>query len=401
MASALETLCGQSYGAKQYQMLGIYLQRSWLVLGVTSLFLLPVFIFTAPILKALGQEEEIAEVAGYVSLWLIPVMFAFIVSFTCQFYLQAQSKNMIIAYLAAFSLTIHVFLSWLLAVKYQLGLPGALLSTVLAYWIPNIGQLLFIFCGGCPETWKGFSSLAFKDLWPIIKLSLSSGVMLCLELWYNTVLILLTGNLKNARVAIDALSICININGWEMMISLGFMAAASVRISNELGRGSSKAAKFSIVTTVITSFSIGFVLFIFFLFLRGRLAYIFTDSQDVAEAVADLSPLLAFSILLNSIQPVLSGVAVGAGWQSIVAYVNIASYYLIGIPIGAVLGYIIHLQVKGVWIGMLIGTFLQTVVLIIITYRTDWEKQVSIARARVSKWVVKEFPNVEANAQDA
>ncbi|RVW62749.1 Protein detoxification 21 [Vitis vinifera] len=108
--------------------------------------------------------------------------------------------------------------------------------------------------------------------------------ILSLELWYNTVLILLTGNLKNARVAIDALSICININGWEMMISLGFMAAASVRISNELGRGSSKAAKFSIVTTVITSFSIGFVLFIFFLFLRGRLAYIFTDSQDVAKA---------------------------------------------------------------------------------------------------------------------
>ncbi|RVW80817.1 Protein detoxification 21 [Vitis vinifera] len=401
MASALETLCGQSYGAKQYQMLGIYLQRSWLVLGVTSLFLLPVFIFTTPILKALGQEEEIAEVAGYVSLWLIPAMFAFIVSFTCQFYLQAQSKNMIIAYLAAFSLTIHVFLSWLLVVKYQLGLPGALLSTVLAYWIPNIGQLMFILCGGCPETWKGFSSLAFKDLWPIIKLSLSSGVMVCLELWYNTVLILLTGNLKNARVAIDALSICININGWEMMISLGFMAAASVRISNELGRGSSKAAKFSIVTTVITSFSIGFVLFIFFLFLRGRLAYIFTDSQDVAKAVADLSPLLACSILLNSVQPVLSGVAVGAGWQSIVAYVNIASYYLIGIPIGAVLGYILHLQVKGVWIGMLIGTFLQTVVLVIITYRTDWEKQVSIARARISKWTIKGFSDVEANAQDA
>ncbi|RVW62752.1 Protein detoxification 21 [Vitis vinifera] len=62
------------------------------------------------------------------------------------------------------SLTIHVFLSWLLVVKYQLGLPGALLSTVLAYWIPNIGQLMFILCGGCPETWKGFSSLAFKDL---------------------------------------------------------------------------------------------------------------------------------------------------------------------------------------------------------------------------------------------
>ena len=42
----------------------------------------------------------------------------------------------------------------------------------------------------------------------------------------------------------------------------------------------------------------------------------------------------------------LTGVAVGAGWQGIVAYVNIASYYLIGIPIGVVLGYVANLQVK-------------------------------------------------------
>lgn len=81
----------------------------------------------------------------------------------------------------------------------------------------------------------------------------------------------------------------------------------SVRVSNELGRGSAEDAKFSIWVTVLTSLGIGFVLFIFFLFFRGRLAYIFTDSLPVAKAVANLSPLLAFSILLNSVQPVLSG----------------------------------------------------------------------------------------------
>ena len=177
MACSLQTLCGQSFGAKQYHMLGIYLQRSWLVVTIASLFLLALFIFTTPILKALGQEQEIRELAGYISCWPIPVMFAFIVSNTCQIYLQAQSKNMTIAYLAAFSLVIHVHLSWLLAVKYKFALEGALVSTALAYWIPNIGQLMFIFYGGCPETWKGFSSLVFRDLWPVIKLSLSSGVM--------------------------------------------------------------------------------------------------------------------------------------------------------------------------------------------------------------------------------
>lgn len=41
-----------------------------------------------------------------------------------------------------------------------------------------------------------------------------------------------------------------------------------------------------------------------------------------------------------------TGVALGAGWQSTVAYVNIACYYLIGIPVGVVLGYVVNLQVK-------------------------------------------------------
>ncbi|KAK9931344.1 hypothetical protein M0R45_018621 [Rubus argutus] len=391
MASALETLCGQSYGAKQYDMLGVHLQRSWIVLFVSAFFLVPISIFTTPILEALGQEENIAQVAGVISLWTIPVIFAFVLSFTCQMYLQAQSKNMIIAYLSAFSIAIHILLSWLLTVKYKLGIPGAMVSTILAFWIPNVGQLLFVICGGCPETWKGFSMLAFKDLWDVVKLSLSSGVMLCLELWYNTVLVLLTGNMKNAEVSIDALAICLNINGWEMMISLGFLAAASVRVSNELGRGSSKGAKFSIVVIVFTSFAFGLVLFFIFLFLRERLAYIFTNNEEVAKAVADLSPLLAFSILLNSVQPVLSGVALGAGWQSTVAYVNIACYYLIGIPVGVVLGYVVNLQVKGVWIGMLFGTFVQTIVLLVLTYRTDWDNQVTVAHNRVSKWAVKDI----------
>lgn len=78
-------------------------------------------------------------------------------------------------------------------------------------------------------------------------------------------------------------------------------------MANELGRGSSRAAKFSIVITVLTSFAIGFILFLVFLFLKGKLAYVFTPNPDVADAVGDLSFLLALSILLNSIQPVLSG----------------------------------------------------------------------------------------------
>ncbi|RHN50718.1 putative multi antimicrobial extrusion protein [Medicago truncatula] len=394
MASALETLCGQAYGAKQYSMLGVYLQRSWIVLFSTTILLLPLYIFTTPILEAFGQDKKIAQVAGTISLWSIGAAFSMCVSFTCQTFLQAQSKNVIIAYLAAFSVSIHLFLSWLLTVKYQFGLSGALTSLLLGVWLPNIGQLIFIM-KKCPDTWKGFSILAFKDLWPVVKLSVSSGVMLCLEVWYSTILILLTGNMKDAEVALNSLSICLNISGWELMIALGFFAAAGVRVANELGRGSSRDAKFSIKISVLTSFAIGCIFFFVFLFLKERLAYIFTTNPDVADAVGDLSSLLAFSMLLNSVQPVLSGVSVGAGWQRIVAYVNIGCYYLIGIPVGVVIGVVLNFHVKGIWIGMLFGTFVQTIVLIIITLKTDWNKQVEIAQQRVNRWATVD--NQESN----
>uniref|UniRef100_A0ACD5UEN2 Uncharacterized protein n=1 Tax=Avena sativa TaxID=4498 RepID=A0ACD5UEN2_AVESA len=388
MASALETLCGQSYGAKQYHMMGIYLQRSWIIVSTCAVLMLPIFLFTEPLLVLIGQDPRISAVAGIISVWYIPATFANVCNFTLQMYLQAQSKNIVTTYLAILNLGAHLFLSWLFTVKLHLGLAGVMASMVVAMWIPALGQLVFVLCGACPLTWTGFSSQALTGLFPTLKLSLSSGVMLCLEVWYSTILVLLTGYMKNPEVALDALSICLNINGWEIMISIGFLAAAGVRVSNELGAGSARKAKFAIANVVTTSFFIGLVLFLFFLFFRGKLSYMFTTSEEVAAAVADLSPLLAVSILLNSVQPVLSGVAVGAGWQSVVAYVNITTYYLIGIPLGAILGYVLGYHVKGIWIGILLGTFFQTIVLLFITIRTDWNKQVEVTRQRLNKWII-------------
>lgn len=138
----------------------------------------------------------------------------------------------------------------------------------------------------------------------------------------------------------------------------------SVRIANELGAGNSKAAKFSIATIVLTSSSIGLVFFVFFIVYRGRVAYLFTDSPDVVASVDSMSWLLAISILLNSVQPVLSGVAIGSGWQSTVAWVNLTTYYLIGLPLGVLLGfgYLLNL-------GVNVNSLLLLISLILFTYK--------------------------------
>ncbi|KAG8632872.1 hypothetical protein MANES_18G062732v8 [Manihot esculenta] len=327
MASALETLCGQAYGAKQYQMLGIYLQRSWIVLFLWSILLLPMFLFATPILKLIGQPAEVAEQTGLVAIWL------------------------------------------------KAGIVATAITLDFSWWVSVLGMLCYCVCGGCPLTWTGFSTQAFVGLWSFFKLSLASGVMLLLENFYYRVLIIVSGYMHNTEVAVDALSICIGIYAWESMIPLGFLAATGVRVANELGAGNAKGAKFATKVSVLTSLAVGFFFWLIVIAFPEKLAMIFTSSSSIISMVKDLAVLLSFTILLNCIQPVLSGVAVGSRWQALVAYINIGSYYIVGVPLGACLGWLLHFGFTGIWAGMLIGTVVQTLILIIITMKCEWEKE--------------------------
>ncbi|KMT08608.1 hypothetical protein BVRB_6g138870 isoform A [Beta vulgaris subsp. vulgaris] len=387
MASALETLCGQAYGAKKYHMLGIYMQRSWIVLFICCILLLPLYIFASPLMKLLGQADDVAELAGTAALWMLPVHFSFAFQFPLQRFLQCQLKAGVVACVSVIALVVHLTVAWLLVSVLKFGIIGVAITQNCGWWVLVLGMYGYTAFGGCPLTWNGLSIEAFSGLWEFFKLSAASGVMLCLENWYYKILILLTGNMKNAQIALDAVSICMNINGWEMMIPLAFFVGAGVRVANELGAGNGRGAKFATTVAVMTSIIIGIFFWILVLMFHDRLAFIFSTSQLVVGEVNKLSVLLAFSILLNSVQPVLSGVAVGSGWQSTVAYINLGCYYLLGLPLGFLMGWKFNQGVMGIWAGMIFGgTAVQTVILTIITIRSDWEKEAQRVSMHVQKW---------------
>lgn len=384
MGNALGTLCGQAFGANKHHMLGIYLQRSWIVLTGFAVLLLPLYLFITPILRLLGQTEDVAQLSGTVALWCIPLHFSFPFYFAIQRYLISQRKNVIVAWSAVVGTIVSILLNCLFVLKLNMGLNGALVSLDIGWWIPAIIQFLYVICGGCPLTWTGFSREAFDELWPFIKLSASSGVMLCVEIWYYKILVLMTGQIKNTEVIVSALTICLNLDDWELSIPLGFLVATSVRVANQLGAHNPDGAKFSVLVSTAYSSAVGIMIWVLLLVFRTQLGYLFTNSTVVQEAVAKLAILLAFTIILNSVQPVLVGVAIGLGKQSFVAYVNIICYYLIGLPFGLVLGFVFHLSIRGIWIGMICGSAIQTTVLIFITWKTNWDKEVIQIRNQVT-----------------
>ncbi|CAN1267498.1 Protein DETOXIFICATION 35 [Linum perenne] len=410
MGSALQTLCGQAYGAGKFHMLGIYMQRSWIILLVSCFFLLPIYIFATPILILLGQEEAIANLAGKFTLLMIPQLFSMAINFPTAKFLQAQSKVIALAWINFAALIIQILLLWLLIFKLGWGITGAALAFDITSWGSALAQVVYV-VGWCNEGWDMFSWLAFKDLWKFVKLSLASAVMLCLEVWYSMSTIVLTGHLGNAVIDVGSYSICMNLNGWEGMLFIGINAAISVRVSNELGSGRPRAAKYAVYIIVVQSFLIGLLCMAAVLITKDYFAVLFTHSKDLQIAASKLAFLLGINMVLNSVQPVISGVytnhnrarkisviptifncfcslgvAIGAGWQGFVAYINIFCYYIFGLPLGVYLGYQANLGVTGIWTGMIAGTTLQTLLLLIILYRTNWNREVEETSERMKKW---------------
>lgn len=246
-----------------------------------------------------------------------------------------------------------------------------------------VNALYIILSPRCRDTWTGFSVKAFSGIWPYFKLTVSSAVMLCLEIWYSQGLVLISGLLPNPTISLDSISVCMNYLNWDMQFMLGLSAAASVRVSNELGAAHPNVAKFSVVVVNGTSIFISIVFSAIVHIFRVGLSKAFTSDSEVIAAVSHLTPLLAISVFLNGIQPILSGVAIGSGWQAVVAYVNLAAYYIIGLPIGCVLGFKTGLGVAGIWWGMIVGVLIQTATLIIITVRTNWNTEVQKAIERL------------------
>ncbi|KAL8143567.1 hypothetical protein V2J09_016599 [Rumex salicifolius] len=317
--------------------------------------------FTIAFVGHLGQVElaAVAVVQNVIEGFLYGIMvFAYALNFPLQKFLQAQSAIWVMTLISLLVTLFHIVLSWALVLRFGFGLHGAAMAENISWWLLVLAQIVYVVSGYFPESWTGFSLSAFTSLYEFVKLSLASAVIL--ECWYPTVVILLVGLLPNPQIAVDSISICMNLQLWAMFISLGFSAAVSVRVGNELGAGNAKAAKFSVVVTVITSTIVGVVLAASVIATADYFPVMFSNDPEVIRDTVQLGYYLAVNILISSIQPVLHGVAVGAGWQNAVAVVNIVSYYVIGLPVGMLLGFKGNFGVKGMWIGMLAGIILQT-----------------------------------------
>ncbi|KAJ7528745.1 hypothetical protein O6H91_15G017100 [Diphasiastrum complanatum] len=378
MGSALETLCGQAYGGKQFYLLGVYMQRALIVLNLAAILISFVWFNMGKILVMLHQDAAIAAKAGEFARWLIPGLFAYASLQALVKFLQTQAVVLPMLLCAFITLLVHIPVSYVLIFNFDIGNIGAALASSLSSWLNVALLLLYIrFSKTCSKTWTSYSREAFHDLKGFLKLAIPSAVMVCLEWWAFELALLLSGMLPNPQLETSALSICFNTIALAFMIPFGLSAAVSTRVSNELGAGRPIAAQF--VVRVALSLAVVQAMFVASLLLSIRhiWGWAFSNEAKMVRYVAAMIPLFACIAVMDGMQGVLSGIARGCGWQVVGAFTNLAAYYIVGFPITILLGFVFHLSGQGLWIGVLCGVSTQMVSLLVITLRLNWETQVS------------------------
>ncbi|XAR50239.1 hypothetical protein NMG60_11004509 [Bertholletia excelsa] len=378
MGSALETFCGQAYGAKQYSMLGIHMQRAMLVLTLTGIPIAFIWFFTEQIFRLSRQDSDISAQAGIFARWLIPGIFPYGL-LQCQLgFLQTQNNvNPLMMSTIATSL-IHVLLCWTLIFIFGLGHRGAALSISISYWINVLILAIYIkFSSACQKTWTGFSREGTKDLVKFLSVAIPSVFMVCLEGWSYEILVLISGLLPNPRLETSVMAISLDTSALVFRIPIGFGYAVSTRVSNELGAGHPRAAQLAAKVVIFLALTEGLLVSLISVAVRNIWGYMYSSEEEVVYCLASIMPILALSDFMDGIQAVLSGIARGCGWQKIGAFVNLGAYYLLGLPSAIIITFMFHSGVKGLWLGIMIGSALQAFLFLAITLRTNWEKQVN------------------------
>ncbi|TYI32159.1 hypothetical protein ES332_A04G039600v1 [Gossypium tomentosum] len=366
MAGGLETLCGQAYGSQQYKKLGIYIYSAIISLILVCPPICILWIFMDKLLPLVGQDTLISFKARQYSLWLIPGLFASTILKPLTRFLQMQSVILPMLLTSIFILCFHVPLCWILVFKLDLGDLGAAIAFSLSTWLNVIILGIYVkYSSTCEKTRSPLSKDAFLGVPQFFRLGVPSAIMVCLKWWSMELLTLLSGLLPNPKLETSVLSIC-------------------TRVSNELGAGNPESAREAVKVGMSMAITEAVMVSGALFFSRHIVGYGYSNEKAVVNHVATMAPLLCISLVTDSIQVVLSGVAKGCGWQYIGAYVNLGAFYLIGLPVGIILGFVGHLNGRGLWLGIVVGSIVQTILLSLFAIFTNWEKQVAKAKERIS-----------------
>ncbi|CAH9059550.1 unnamed protein product [Cuscuta epithymum] len=374
LAMGMEPICGQAFGAKKYNLLGLTLQRAVLLLLLISVPIAFLWVNIRKILLFCGQDAAIAAAAQSYLLYSIPDLIAQSFLHPLRIYLRTQSITLPLTFCAALSIILHVPINYFLVIMMGMGAKGVALSGVWTNFNLVASLIVYILISGVyKKTWESFSTECLKGWKSLLDLAIPSCVSVCLEWWWYEIMILLCGLLVNPTATVASMGLLIQTTSLIYIFPSSLSFSVSTRVGNELGAREPGKAKRAAVVGLACSFVLGFTALFFAISVRNVWARMFTQDKDIIALTTLVLPIIGLCELGNCPQTTGCGVLRGTARPKTGANINLSSFYLVGMPVAVGLSFFGGFDFEGLWLGLLAAQFSCMVTMLVVLLRTDWE----------------------------
>ncbi|GLT60541.1 hypothetical protein SLA2020_333030 [Shorea laevis] len=381
LAMGMEPICGQAYGAKQMKLLGLTFQRTVLLLLSASVPISFMWLNMKRILIWCGQDGEISSVAHTFILFSIPDLFFLSLLHPLRIYLRTQSITLPLTYCSAISVLLHVPLNFLLVVHFKMGIAGVAIAMV---WT-NLHLFLLLcsfiyFSGVYQDSWVSPSTDCLRGWSSLLALAIPTCVSVCLEWWWYELMIMLCGLLVNPKATIASMGILIQTTSLVYVFPSALSLGVSTRVGNELGANRPAKARISMIVSLFGAAALGLIAMLFTTLMRHKWGRFFTNDTEILELTSIALPITGLCELGNCPQTTGCGVLRGSARPTIGANINLGSFYLVGMPVAILMGFVAKLGFAGLWLGLLAAQASCALLMLYILCKTDWILQVERAR---------------------
>jgi MATE family multidrug resistance protein len=282
---------------------------------------------------------------------------------------------------AAFSLALHVPISYILTYRFSLGIRGIAVAVAITDLNLLAALLLYLYFSGiCRKSWQGWSLQCFDEWKPILSLAIPSCISVCLEWWWYELMIVLSGILANAPEAVATMGILIQATSLVYIFPSALSLAVSTRVGNELGANQPNKAKMSSIIALFCAVLMSIIAMLFMTLTRHAWGQIFTTDKAILSLTATTMPVVGLCELGNCPQTTGCGVLRGSARPTLGANINLGSFYGVGLPIAMLMGIGMGLGLLGFWFGLLVAQAVCAIVMVVVLTRTDWKMQANRAR---------------------
>jgi MATE family multidrug resistance protein len=372
---ALSILVGHAYGAKNYLEIGNFIQLGWTLSLLISIPIMIIFWNIGDILSFAKQPPTTVKlVQDFFHVYIfsvIPWLFGVCNQQLC-YGVRKQSLDIITNAMGVIILLGTAYV--LIFGKFNLpvlGVKGLAIAMSAQVWFYFLFTTVCFYFGKFFKDFKLFRYRAYKD-WNRLLYMLKIGWPICLQI-STEVLSLFIMSIMVGWLGTNALAAFQVINQYLVLITIPIFAlsqACGVVVGQACGAKQFNEIKrlgySGISITSIISLTIGAV----FITFPQNLASIYIDINNpantpVIQMIGLLFVVVAFSQFFDAIRNVLTGALRGLLDTRFPMIIAIIAIWIIGIPSGYLLAFILNFGVVGIVIGPAVGLFLSALIMLL------------------------------------